>query len=262
MSYAKFANMLDAVSGAYYQPAEHDAEVEGIQTEFEDRMEAHLLNGVISGMTPSISGTNILIAAGEAYVEGKRYSGVGTVAFAALADNTYYVYVDPTDDVTSYKAKTSAPTSGELTLCIVTWATPTLSALVDLRQWGLVPAQFNFQVVGAVTADQIGFASVPRDKGFWIDGVCAWAVNNGTAAGPTLIDVHASASPGVPATIFTTQGYRPSMAHDLADATLTYNTGYPEANRKLAAGSLIIVEVDAAATALADLSVTVFGRWC
>lgn len=262
MSYKKFLNMLTAVSGAYYQPAEHDAESLGIQAEFEDRMEACLLNGVISGMACSISSTNILIATGEAYVEGKRYSGVGTVAFAALGNNTYYVYVDPTDNVTPYKAKTSAPTSGELSLCIVTWATPTLSALVDLRQWGIVPAQFECQIVGAVTADQIGFFSVPLDKGFWIDGVCAWATDNGTAAGPTLIDVHAGASGSAPATIFTTQANRISIAWNAADATIYYSSGYPEANRKLAAGSLIVVEVDAAATTLTDLSVCVFGRWC
>lgn len=263
MAYTEYADKYELATREVYSSSAHNDAGDGIQAEFEDRMEAHLLNGVISGMAASISGTNILIASGEAYVEGKRYSGTGTVAFAALADNTYYVYVDPTDDVTPYKAKTGAPTSGEMVICQVTWATPTLSSLVDLRPWGIVPAQFDCFKAGAVTADQIAFFSVPRDKGFWIDGVCCWAVDNGDGGGPTLIDVLVGASPGVPATtIFTTTGYRPSMAHDLADGTLTYNTGYPEAGRKVAAGSLIIVEVDTAANNLADLGVTIFGRWC
>jgi len=261
--YQKYADKYALATREVYSSTAHNDNADGIQAELEDRMEAHLLNGVISGLTPSVSGTNILIAAGEGYCEGKRYSGVGTVAFAALADDTYYVYVDPTDDVTPYKAKTGAPTSGELTLCIVTWATPTLSALVDLRQWGLIPHQFDFFKAGAVTADQIAFFAVPRDKRFWIDGVCCWAVDNGDGAGPTLIDVLVGASPGVPGTtIFTTTGNRPSMAHSLANGTLTYNTGYPEAGRLVAAGSLIIVEVDAAANNLADLGGCVFGRWC
>ena len=262
MAYTEFADKLAAQAQARIKPSEHNDEVDGIQAEFEDRMEAHLLNGVITGHVCSINGTSIDVSPGEAYCEGKRYAGGDSVDFTGKADDTYYVYITPTDDTTPVKAQTTAPTSGQLTLCKVAWASPTLSALDLLPcQYGIVPAQFDFQVVGAVAVDQIGFATVPRDRGFWIDGVAIWAVNNGTGAGPTLIDVHAGASGGAPLTIFTTQGNRPSMAHDAVDYTLVYNTNYPEANRKLAAGSLIIVEADAVGTALADLSVVVFGRW-
>ena len=261
MSYRDLAGYFVAADRAWIQPSEHNAEMAGVKTEFEQRMESHLANGVIEGMLCSVNDPSIDIAAGDAYCEGKRYDGGESVDFTGLANNTYYVYVDPTDDTEPYKAQLAAPAATELTLCMVDWATPNLTNLVDLREWGIIPAQFDFQVVGAAAVDQIGFATVPRDRGFWIDGVAIWAVNNGTGAGPTLVDVHAGASGGAPATIFTTVGYRPSMAHDAVDYTLVYNTGYPEANRLLAAGSIIIAEADAVATALADLSVCVFGRW-
>ena len=261
MSYKEFADRLDAQDRAWIKPSEHNDEVGGIQSEFEERMESHLANGVIEGMLCAVNDPNIDIAAGDAYCEGKRYDGGVSIDFTGLANNTYYIFIDPTDDTDPYKAQLAAPAATELTLGVVDWATPNLTNLVDLREWGIIPKQFECDVVGAVAVDQIGFFTVPRGVSFWIDGVSIWAVNNGTGAGPTLVDVHAGASGGVPATIFTTQGYRPSMAHDAVDCTLVYNTGYPEANRLLAAGSIIIVEVDAAATALADLSVCVFGRW-
>ena len=256
MAYTKSVNEVAAVANATIASAGHNAEIAGIQAEFEDRMEACLLNGVVSGMAPSISTTNILIATGEAYVEGKRYSGVGTVAFAGAGAGTYYVYIDPTDDTTPYKKViTTDPGAGFLVLCTVAWnGTDTLSALVDLRAFGLVPWECVLFKTGAVAADVLAVVPVARDV--FIEGARIVCGNTGGTSGSTIVDVHNGAT-----SVFTTQARRPTLAYTEADWT-TAVSGTPDGDRTVAAGSYIVVEIDEVpGTASDDLGVIVFGRY-
>lgn len=236
---------------------------DGIQAEFEERMGEWALPGVMSGGATAIDGTDVTVAAIVAYAVGtgklKRYEGADVVSFTGGdASDTYYIYLDPTDDVTPLTKGTSAPTAGtDCCLCCVDWnGTDTLSNLVDLREWGIWPASFGFQVIGAVSADMIGPIILPWN--FWIETAKAALENCGTGAGPSYIDIHAGAG-GSESTIWTTQARRITIAHDDTDGAVVEG-GVPEANRKLTAGQKMLVEVDAASTAAADLSGIIIGR--
>ncbi len=231
---------------------------DGVQDEFEARLAAWAENGVISGGGCSINGTAVDVAAIVAYTAGKRFSGSGSVDFDGQESGTFYVYLNPADEGAPLTISDEEPTGDELILCVVDWnGTDTLSNLVDLRAWGIVPEQFTFQVVGAVSADVIGIAIMGR--GFWIETVQASLEDCGSGDGPTLIDVHAGDG-GSETTIWTTQGNRVSIAHDATDGAVATG-GVPEANRLLTAGQKLLVEVDQAATGAADLCVIVTGRY-
>jgi hypothetical protein len=261
MAYTPFADKLDAVAGAVATAAGHDAEVDGIQAEFEDRMEACLRNGVISGLVASISSTDIALSAGEAYCEGKRYSGAGTVAFNGAAANTYYVYVDPTNDAAPYQRGTTVPTSGQLTLASVVWSGSALSGLIDRREWGINPAYYGHYIAGSVTVGPLGFWIVPFD--FWCDTIQI-AVKSKPTGASLIVDLRYANSGATPTTCFTTTSYRPTITTG-ADAYVVHgNTGYIEANRKFTAGQIMAVYCDQtdSSSAAADITFCVRGRWC
>jgi len=271
MAKTNFADKTTLVYASTASETTMNAMMTGLQTEFELRDGDRFLNGVIygadgTGFACTKSGTNVVIAAGVAYCgtttgNQKRYSGAGTVAFTAGdTANTYYVYVNSASDTTPYTKSTSNPGNGSnLVLCSVAWdGASVLGTPTDLRPYGLIPAALRCQVTGTVSADVIGLFEV--DRAFWIEDVIMWAANWGTSGGPTWVDVHAGASGSAPATIFTTQGNRPTSTHSGTDYG-TYTSGVPEANRYLAEGSILYVEVDAISVDLADLCVTVRGRY-
>jgi len=259
IAYTELANIFNKAGGEEVGIDEHRDQALGIQAEIEERQDAWATSGVLSGGACSIDGTDVDVAAIDAYAQGKRYQGSDSVAFSGSdAANDYYIYLDPADDVTPLTKSAVEPTGDECVLCIVTWnGADTLSALVDLRQWGIEKAAYHVQVIGAVSADTVGIIILDRD--FWIETVKGSLETCGTGAGPSYIDIHAGDG-GSEATIWTTQSRRITIAHDATDGAVAEG-GVPEANRKLTAGQKILVIVDAVATDPADLGVVVVGRY-
>ena len=236
---------------------------DGVQAQIEERMEAWALPGVISGGACAIDGTDVTVASIDAYAKSstklKRYSGSDSVAFTGDdANDTFYIYLDPTDDVTPLTKSASAPTAGtDCCLAQVDWnGVDTLSNLVDLREWGIWSASFMVQVIGAVSADTIGIIIAPWN--FWIETVKASLEVCGDGGGPMYVDVHAGAG-GSEATIWTTQARRVSIAHDDTDGAVAEG-GVPEANRQVTAGQKMVIITDAVNNNSTDLSVIVIGR--
>jgi hypothetical protein len=259
MAYKEFDGKFVPTGATKVGSTAFDNVFDGLQAELEERMEAAGLNGIESGCALSISTTNISIATGVLWVEGRRFEPApSTIAFTAGdGNNTYYLYVDPTDTGSPYKKSTSDPGAGYLVLGTVAWnGSDTLSSLVDYSVTGMEAWEFHAQVVGAVSADTIGFCILPFNV--WIESVSASLENCGTAAGPSYIDVHGGAG-GSEATIFTTQSRRPTIAHDGTDGAV-YTSGVPDGTRKFTAGQKLLVIVDAASTNAADLAVVVKGR--
>lgn len=259
MSYTEFDGKPTLKAGDLADPDQMNDAFDGIQAEFEDRMEAHVLNGVISGMDCSINGTQVDIAAGEAYCDGKRYSGSASVTFSAAdASGTYYIYIDPTDDASPYKKATSDPGAGYLVLATVDWdGSSTLSNLVDLRPWGLLPAAIRFSVVGALSTGTVGWQIIERN--FWIEDVQILVGTTGTA-GNTTVDVHVGDAGAAPSTIWSDASDRPSVAYTDADYS-TATSGTPDTNRKATAGQIVQVVLDEVATGASDLAVVIRGRY-
>jgi len=241
VSKQNFADKLDAVSNSTITAAGHDAEVDGIQSEFEDRDEASKVNGVLSGLTPSISDTNIAVASGEAYCEGKRYSGAGVVAFNGAGAGTYYVYVDPADDAAPYKKSLTAPGTGLLTLGSVVWSGAALSSLLDLREWGTVIFNLRSYYAGSVlTGVAIPFY-VPADM--WIEDVVVTLGNRPTGS-TVIVDLRWANAGGTPTTVFSQTMYRVQIPTTLSSLVPTHNTGYIANNRLCTAGQVLYISVD------------------
>ena len=260
MAYTKFSDYYTPTSGGVVSSASYINSETGIQTEFEDRMEATLLNGVVSGMAPSISTTNIAIAAGEAYCEGKRYAGSGTVSFVAKSAADYYVYIDPTDNTTPYNAKTGVPTIAELRLGYVTWdGSTTLSSLLDQREWGTVPWCARFALADTIGTGLVGWCIAPCDV--WIEDVKIGAATAATGSS-IIVDVHQGAAAGTLTSVWTTTSYRPTLPTSAGAFGVVTSTGYPEYGRKVSAGQVIAVYVDQtdSNSAAQDLEVVVRGR--
>ena len=266
MSYEEFGNKPDTAPGNALNPTVQIVDpAQGVQDELEIRGGDYVLDGVTSGMACTIDAGNdeIDIAAGRVIMAGKRYSGSASVAFVAQATNTYYIYIDSTDDTTPYKAKTTAPTAGEITLCTVLWTlgTTTLSALDDdAKVLGVLPADIVVTVPGTLTTGTK--LSIPVLRDMWIEGVEVSLVESGTASGSTDVDVHLGASGSAGTTIFTTAGNRPSIAFDDADFTVAVS-GIPDGDRKPDAGEHIDIAVDAipGGSDSADLTVTIKARY-
>jgi hypothetical protein len=263
MGYQEFADKPSVANGDPLNPTTQiNNPAQGIQDEFELRDGDALLDGVVSGMACTIDNTNkeIDIAPGRAYVGGKRYTGTASVGFSGAAANTYYVYIDSTDDQSPYKKKTTAPVSGELTLCKVAWnGTDTLSDLDDeIKVRGVLAHDIAVFLPGTVATGEIAVVPVTRD--LWIEDVRICMSDNGATSGQTTADVHLGADGAKGSSIFTTQGNRPSLPHDTADYTIAVS-GRPDGDRKPDAGEHLVVEVDeVAGTAGEDLTVVIKAR--
>ncbi|HUU97228.1 MAG TPA: hypothetical protein VM487_15935 [Phycisphaerae bacterium] len=260
IAYKEFDDIFNESDGSPVAVAEHRANALGIQAEMEERLD-HLVPtvpGVISGGACSVDDPDIDVAAIVAYAGGKRYEGSESLTFTVSdAADDYYVYIDPTDDTTPLTKGTTLPSGNELPLGLVTWnGTDTLSALVDLRAWGIFPVSFPFGVVGAVTADTIAHIVLPHD--FWLETVKASLEDCGSGAGPTYIDVHGGAG-GSEATVFTTQSRRITIAHDATNGAVV-TSGVPDGTRLFTAGQKLLVIVDAVATDPVDLGGVIIGR--
>lgn len=241
---------------------EIDAYYDGTQLEFEERMEAWSQNGIESGGALSIVSTDISIAAGVFWVEGRKFEPApSTIPFdAGDASNTYFLWVDPTDIASPYKKGTSAPGNGFLLLGQVAWdGASVLSALVDYGRQGIVALVIPFNVVGAVAVDEIGFWINPGmdGRGFWIEGVKGSCEETGSA-NSTDIDVKTGAG-GSEASILSS-GTLLSIDNTDTNGAVISGTE-PDQNRLVAAGQKLIAEVTAIATSAADLCLIVFGRW-
>jgi len=174
----------------------------GIQNWCEAVQGAFLLNGVQTGLTPTLDATNdeVDIAGGTCFVAGKRITGSGSEAFTTEATGTYYIYLDASDETDPLKKSTSNPgnTGNYLTLCSCTWtlATTTLSDLVDLRPFGVLPWAMQIDLGGALptasTTDPVACWAIPRDV--WIEDVLLSLYTQGSTSGSTIADVHCGAS--------------------------------------------------------------------
>lgn len=230
----------------------------GIQAEFEERMLAPVTwPGVISGLAPSISTTNIAIASGDGYASGIRYAGGETIAFSGSdASGTYYVYFDASAEALA--KSTSAPDrTVDLEFCTVAWnGSTTLSSLTDLRPYGVNPKLLAVWFGPTTTTTGIKWmAPVPWDA--WIDFVQIAQVYNGLLSS-VIVDVHAGAGGSAPTTIFTTTANRPSVAGTTAAYTVV-TSGVPN-TRTLSVGDVLTIEVDQAGGDATGLGVTIYGR--
>lgn len=259
MSYSTFPDKPELQVGDVADPAQMNAAFDGIQSEFEDRTAAALLDGVVAGMACSINGTAVDIGAGQAYVQGLLFTGGASVAFEASdAAGTYYVYIASSDPAAPYKKSTAQPGAGNLVLCCVDWDGSALSNLVDLRVWGLVPACLRFTVAGTVAAGSIGYSVV--DRPLWIEDVRIMLADTGSA-GSTVVDVHVGDSGAAPQSIFADQSRRPELDSSAANFSVAVS-GVPDTNRKASSGQVVAVDVDQAATDAAGLAVIIRGRYC
>jgi hypothetical protein len=261
MSYEEFASKPSVSNGDALNPTTQiNSPAQGVQDEFELRGGDGFLDGVVSGMACSIDDTEIDIASGRAYVGGKRYSGGASVDFTGKSADDYFVYLDSADDETPYKAKTSDPTSGELTLCTVTWnGSDTLSDLDDAAKvLGLQACDIVVALPGTVSTGVK--AAIPVTRDLWIEDVRICLSDNGDTSGATTVDVHLGADGAKGDSIFTTQANRPSLAYDTADYTVAVS-GTPDGDRKPDAGEHLVIEVDAVAgTPGANLTVLIKAR--
>ncbi len=260
MSYSEFANKPVLSVGDLADPAQMNAAFDGLQDEFEARMSAWALDGVLAGMECSIAatGTEVQIASGQAYVSGKRFTGGASVGFSAAdAAGTYYIYVDPADEASPYKKAAAQPGAGKLALCSVSWDGSALSGLEDLRPWGIVRACLRFSVAGAVSAGTVAVSVLDRDM--WIERVDITLADTGSD-GTTIVDVHIGDAGGEPASIFADQTRRPQLSS--ADPNFSVaQSGAPDTNRLAQAGQVMRVDVDSAATGASGLGVVIVARY-
>ena len=238
---------------------------QGLQDEFEVR-QADLLDGVTSGLvctTASPTASDLTVAVGRAYVAGKRYGGSsGVVSFTGKAAGDYYVYIDSADDATPYKTKTTAPTSGQLTLCTCTWGGSVFASpyIDDNRKvLGIQRRDFQFGWDGVLNTGKR--YPIPVRDDLWIESVEFICVENGSVSGSVTVDCLLGADGSAGTTIFTTQARRPTITTATADYTIA-QSGEPDGDRKPDAGehlTLTVAAIDGGGTA-STLSGTVRGR--
>jgi hypothetical protein len=242
----------------------------GLQAEFEERMEAHTLNGVESGCAISISTTTIVIASGVAWCEGKRYEPANSTISFSASDSAvlHYLYIDPTNDTTPYQKATADPGAGYLLLGEVTWnGSDTLSGLVDYKRMGLVYHEFQLNIPGSLSDgdDAFGVYGGSDGRSFWLEGVKGIMENCGTGNGPTYHSVYkVSGSDGSEAAVWNAAGQRLFFAHDDTDKA-TKSGAEPVQNRTFAAGDSVRARVDnaangAVAAGAADAWLVAYGR--
>jgi hypothetical protein len=259
MAYQTFPNKPELHIGDLADPEQMNAAFDGIQVELEDRSAAAWLDGVVAGLTPSINGSAVDIASGQAYVVGLLFTGGTSVAFESEdPPGTYYVYIDSGNLQSPYAKSVARPGAGKLVVCTVAWDGSSLSNLVDMRPWGISPAALHFDLPAQVTEGPMGHAILDRD--FWIEDVQVMLADTGSE-GSTIVDVHVGNAGEMPTTIFSDQSRRPEVASTEPDYSVA-TSGVPDTNRKASAGQVLEVDVDSAATGAAGLAVVVRGRYC
>jgi len=263
MSYKQFADKLTAATDEFITPAPFNAMEDGLQAEFEDRMQVQTTAGVVSGFAPTIDGTDVAIAAGEAYADGLRFAGNSTVSFDGEdAADTWYIIIDSSAYATAPYVKTTTKPDddgADLLLAQVDWdGSTTLSNLEDLRRWGVEVAVIRCFDQATVETGTLYLLVCERD--LFIEGVDPVCSDTGSA-GSTIVDVHGGTPPTAPVTIYTAQARRPYVGSDAA-AYVVGTGGEPNGTRKFSKGDVLTIEVDAAATGAQNLGVAVRVRYC
>lgn len=245
MAYVEFSNKPSVASGDALNPTTQiNNPAQGVQDEFELRT-GDLLDGVVSGMVCTTSSSNIAVASGRAYVAGKRYGGNTNVSFTGKAAADYYVYIDSGDDSTPYKAKTSAPTSGELTLATCTWngSIFTTPYIDDNRKvLGIYRRDYQFGWDGILAAGKE--YNLPIRDDLWIESLEFLCCDNGSVSGSVTVDCYLGADGTRGTTIFTTTTRRPTITTATADYT-TAQSGEPDGDRKPDAGEHLTLQIAA-----------------
>jgi hypothetical protein len=251
---------------AGYWSAAHDDIIEdttfvameaGLQAEYEERFYAGTPAGVITGLAGSISTTSIAVASGGGYAGGKRYEGGESISFVGAAAGTYFVYWDQSAEAIA-KALTEPDTEEDLLICSVAWnGTTTLSALQDLRPWGVIRLLFApyFSVTTATAGTALWACIAPWDC--WIDYVKIALKATGSVGG-TVVDVNVGNSGAAQASIFGTQANRASCTQGTTAWTVL-TCGVPT-TRLVTAGQVLTIDVDQVATGAVGLLVQVYGR--
>lgn len=262
MAKADFANKWAIANGdAVTADAMWNNAGAGLQAEFLLRSGDLMIDGIVSGMGVSVSGADATIAVGRAYVAGKRYTGNSVVSFSGLSAGDYYLYIDSDDDTTPYKRKTTVPTTGdEVTLATMTWNGSVLSALDDnMKASGVLPYDLSCHFAGTLSVGDFRVMPVLRD--LWIEAAYIICEDNGSSSASVVVDVHLGADGTEGTTIFTTQGNRPSLAHDAANYTLAVS-GKADGDRKPDAGEHLVAEIDSidGGGTARDLTLTVKAR--
>jgi len=246
-------------------PTEHNNAGDGVQRDFELRMVAE---GMVAGFepggaAPTLSGTTALsLAAQTAHASGRRFTAAAVHTFAAEDNGTYLVYLDASAEALAVTTGT-VNCSIDLLVAEVTWADPTLSAVVDKRLYGIMPEVLTGYVAGALaasTAAAVDRRLVPEGYKFQFDEDClAGFVAVQGSANTTYVDIHAGAAGAAPATIFTTQDNRLTIPYTVT-AYAAVTAAAPEANRLLTGPAIIEVYVDDVATDVEELSWSIKGR--
>ena len=260
MAKTTWADKYDAVSEADFSSSGYNDSMDGIQTEFDARTNLPPYAGVTSGLAASISSTSIAVASGVGYGAGKKYVGSASLAFSGSdAAQTWYIYWDSSAEALA-KASSLPDTTEDILLCSVVWnGSTTLSALVDLRLWGIRPALLvaMWFKTGTVTAATFFKGIVPHNC--FVEYVKVVMSSTGSN-GATVVDVSIGDSGSAATTIFTTQADRPSCTGSVAAHTVV-SSGIPDpAQRKVTTGQHIQIDVDSAGTGAQDLGVCVYGR--
>ena len=169
------------------------------------------------------------------------------------------MYWDASEEALA-NSTTIPDTSLDILFCKVTWdGSTTLSALVDLRVWGVNPLPLMSATwsLSTVTTGKKGGFTVPPNCTFWVDAIAITQSDNGSASS-TIVDVYVGTSGSAPTTIFATTANRPSVDNAVTNWTTKYS-GVPD-TRLLTAGQNVYVSVTQVGTASQDLIVTVYGR--
>lgn len=236
--------------------------------------------GVISGLAGTIDGTSVDFGAGVAYAGGYKTLGTNataptspatapavvdlTIAFS-VSDGaaTYYLYLDGAETVETSAIKKTVTLNTALgddclLLYSVAWdGSTTLSALTDLRAWGVVPGHFVVNVDAALTtAVDI---RIPVTQNICLRRPMCIVSTCGASGGPTYVDIQTGTA-GSTATIWSSAASRLTIAHDATDGAVVLG-GIPDQNYKIAATyaapKAIDIDVDAIATGATGLHVVI-----
>lgn len=236
--------------------------------------------GIIQGLTPSINGTSVDIASGIGTVLGAMTLGTRATPvspaeypyaiamsydFTGEANDDYWLYLDggetaETDALKIYTDPASLDLYEDLLLGKVTWTSPTLSALVDLRWFGTGYSPLYYYHADALpSGDVCARWEIGEDcalRGEFL----ASLQDAGSGAGPTVLSVY-TGTPGSTVEVYSTAGDRFSIAHDSTDEAQVVGI-HPDQNLVLNAGDCVEVKtVGAPATGAAGLSV-ILPRFC
>lgn len=265
MAKDNFASKWAITSTTPVTPTDHNNGGDGVQADFEARMIAEgMVAGFATGGTaPTLSGTTALsLPAQTGYASGRRFTAAALFTFAAQANGDYLVYLDASAEALAVTTG-AVDCAADLLVAGVTWADPTLSAVVDKRLFGILPQLWTGFVAGTLAASTLAAVDrrlVPSGYKFQFDEDClSCAVAAPGSANTTAVDIHAGAAGAAPNTIFTTQTRRATVPFSTT-AYAAVAGGAPQANRLLTGPAIVELYVDTVGTDAVGLSWSIKGR--